>query len=89
MKELREKLLLALFLIALVISFGTLGYMFIEGWSLLDSLYMTIITLASVGYKEVHDLSFNGRVFTIVLIIGGVGTVAYALTSGCQDYSGR
>jgi voltage-gated potassium channel len=83
-KELREKLLLAFFLIALVISFGTLGYMFFEGWSLLDSLYMTIITLASVGYKEVHDLSLNGRIFTIVLIIGGVGTVAYALTAGAK-----
>ena len=84
MKELRQKLLLSLFLIVLVISFGTIGYMFIEGWDLLDSLYMTIITLASVGYKEVHDLSVNGRVFTIVLIIGGVGTVAYALTSAAR-----
>ena len=84
MKELRKKLLLAFLLIFLVISFGTLGYMSIEGWSLLDSLYMTIITLASVGYKEVHDLSFNGKMFTIVLIIGGVGTVAYALTAGAK-----
>ncbi|MFZ2198722.1 MAG: NAD-binding protein [Thermodesulfovibrionales bacterium] len=84
MKELRQKLLLSLFLIVLVISFGTLGYMFIEGWNLLDSLYMTIITLASVGYKEVHDVSLNGKIFTIILIIGGVGTVAYALTSGAR-----
>jgi len=84
LKELRKKLLLAFLLIFLVISFGTLGYMSIEGWSLLDSLYMTIITLASVGYKEVHDLSFNGKMFTIVLIIGGVGTVAYALTAGAK-----
>lgn len=84
MKELREKLLLAFLLIVCVISFGTLGYMFIEGWNMLDSLYMTIITLASVGYKEVHDLSFNGKMFTIILIIGGVGTVAYALTAGAK-----
>ena len=84
MKELWKKLLLALLLIFLVISFGTLGYMFIEGWNMMDSLYMTIITLASVGYKEVHDLSFNGKMFTIVLIIGGVGTVAYALTAGAR-----
>jgi voltage-gated potassium channel len=83
-KELRQKLLLSLFLIVLVISFGTLGYMFIEGWNLLDSVYMTIITLASVGYKEVHELSVNGKLFTIVLIIGGVGTVAYALTSAAR-----
>ena len=84
MKELRQKLLLSLFLIVLVISFGTLGYMLIEGWNLLDSLYMTIITLASVGYKEVHDVSLNGKIFTIILIIGGVGTVAYALTAGAR-----
>jgi voltage-gated potassium channel len=84
MKELRQKLLLALFLLGCIISFGTLGYMFIEGWDLLDSLYMTIITLASVGYKEVHELSFNGKIFTIVFIIGGVGTVAYALTAGVK-----
>jgi voltage-gated potassium channel len=83
-KELRKKLLLAFLLIFLVISFGTLGYMFIEGWNMVDSLYMTIITLASVGYKEVHDLSFRGKMFTIVLIIGGVGTVAYALTAGAR-----
>jgi voltage-gated potassium channel len=83
-KELRKKLLLSFFLIALVISFGTLGYMLIEGWNLLDALYMTIITLASVGYKEVHELSLIGKMFTIVLIIGGVGTVAYALTAGAK-----
>ena len=84
MKELRKKLLLAFLLIFFVISFGTLGYMLIEGWNLLDSLYMTIITLASVGYKEIHDLSVDGKIFTIVLIIGGVGTVAYALTAGAR-----
>jgi voltage-gated potassium channel len=45
---------------------------------------MTVITLASVGFKEVHDLSLFGRIFTIILIIGGVGTVAYALTAGAK-----
>lgn len=84
LKDLRKKLLLAFILIFLVISFGTLGYMSIEGWNFLDSLYMTIITLASVGFKEVHDLTLYGKIFTIVLIIGGVGTVAYALTSGAK-----
>ncbi len=56
----------------------------IEGWSFLDALYMTVITLASVGYKEIHDLSLNGRVFTIVLIISGVGTVTFAVTAGAK-----
>ena len=55
--------------------------MLIEGWNCLDSLYMTVITIASVGYKEIHDLSPNGRIFTIILIISGVGSVTYALTT--------
>jgi len=84
LKELWQRLLLALFLLGCVISFGTLGYMFIEGWDLLDSLYMAIITLASVGYKEVHELSVYGRIFTIVFIIGGVATVAFTLTAGVK-----
>ena len=58
---------------------GTLGYSVIEGWSLFDSLYMTVITLATVGFREVHDLSHEGKVFTIVLIIGGTGVIAYSL----------
>jgi voltage-gated potassium channel len=58
--------------------------MLIERWSLLDSIYMTIITLSTVGFKEVGDLSTSGRLFTIILIIGGVGTVLYALGKGAR-----
>ena len=58
--------------------------MVLEGWDFLDSLYMTIITLASVGYKEIHDLSSNGRLFTIVLIICGVASVAYAISAAAK-----
>lgn len=81
MRELRKKLIFALIFLIFVVTVGSAGYMVIEGWSCLDSLYMTIITLASVGYKEIHDLSPNGRLFTIILIIGGVGSVAYTLTT--------
>lgn len=81
MKELRKRLIFALIFITLIIAVGSAGYMFIEGWNCLDSLYMTVITIASVGFKEVHDLSPNGRIFTILLIICGVGSVAYALTA--------
>lgn len=81
MKELRKRLIFALIFITLIIAVGSAGYMFIEGWNCLDSLYMTVITIASVGFKEVHDLSPNGRIFTIILIICGVGSVAYALTA--------
>ena len=83
-EELRKRVALTAGLILLIISFGTFGYMFIEGWQFFDGLYMTIITLTTVGYREVHDLSFRGQLFTIVLIIGGVGTVFYALSTGAK-----
>ncbi len=83
-EELRKRVLLTAGLILLIISFGTFGYMIIEGWQFFDSFYMTIITLTTVGYREVHDLSFWGRMFTIILIVGGVGTVFYALSTGAK-----
>src|ERR1035437_2170515 len=55
---------------------GTLGYHILEGWTILDSLYMTVITLATVGYKEVHELDSAGKIFTICLIVFGV-TIAF------------
>jgi voltage-gated potassium channel len=78
------KILKAAGLIFLAISFGTAGYMIIEGWNFLDSLYMTITTLTTVGYREVHELSKPGMVFTITLILVGVGTVLYALSTGAK-----
>ncbi len=84
MEDFRKKLIQILALTILVITFGTAGYMGIEGWNFLDSLYMTIITLATVGFREVHDLSFRGKLFTIFLIFGGVGTVLYALRTGAR-----
>jgi len=82
--ELRKRFIFAVALVVLVASFGTAGYMLLEGWNFIDSVYMTVITLASVGFKEVHDLSPFGRIFTIIIIIGGVGTVAYALSAGAK-----
>ncbi len=56
---------------------GIVGYEVIEGWDLLDSAYMTVITLATIGYGETHPLSNEGRIFTIFLILGGLGAVSY------------
>jgi voltage-gated potassium channel len=56
---------------------GTMGYAFIEGWPVFDALYMTIITLATVGYGEVHQTSGGGRIFTIILIFIGGGYFIY------------
>ena len=70
--------------IALLLVLGTVGYMLLEGWSFLDALYMTVTTLVTVGFGEVHPLSTAGRVFTIALIVLGVGGVLYTLTSVMQ-----
>ena len=56
---------------------GTLWYSLVEGWSLADSAYMTIITLATVGYSETHPLGNRGRLFTIALILMGVISIGY------------
>ena len=85
--ELRRRFIIAVGLVFLVASFGTAGYMLLEGWNLFDSLYMTVITLASVGFKEIHDLSLFGRIFTIILIIGGVGTVPMRWVRGPRSSS--
>jgi voltage-gated potassium channel len=84
MGKLWRRLLPVILLVTFIISSGTAGYMLIERWSFLDSLYMTIITLSTVGFKEVGELSTGGRLFTIILIIGGVGTVLYALSAGAR-----
>lgn len=68
-------------LLAGVIVFGTVGYVLIERWPLFDAVYMTLITVASVGFSEVHPLSTGGRIFTMVLIVVGLGTVAYGLSA--------
>lgn len=71
-------------LVTAIVFFGSTGYMFIEGWSFLDALYMVIITLATVGYREVHQLSPGGEVFTIILIVVGAGIGVYAVSSIIQ-----
>jgi voltage-gated potassium channel len=75
----RRILILVLIPLALIIV-GTLGYWLIEkDYTLFDALYMTVITLATIGYGEIpHALSIPGRVFTMVLILGGVFTLFYA-----------
>jgi voltage-gated potassium channel len=70
--------------ILLVMLTGTLGFMVIEGWGLLDSLYMTVTTMATVGFGEIHPLSQQGRLFTIGLIVLGVGGALYLLTAIMQ-----
>jgi voltage-gated potassium channel len=75
-----RKLYIAGGLIIAVLAVGLLGYMLIEDYSLLDSFFMTIITVATVGYEEVKPLSNAGKLFTSFLIIFSIGTFAYAVS---------
>ncbi len=79
-----KKIKFSLITLAILIGGGTFGYSTIEHWNFFESLYMTIITLATVGYSEVHKLSDAGKVFTMGLIVFGVGTLAYTISSLIQ-----
>ena len=79
-KNLRNGILV-LFLIILT---GTSGFMLIEGWNFPDSLYMTIITITTTGFEEVHQLSTEGEIFTLILLLVSFGTVIYIGSMGVQ-----
>ena len=64
----------------MVFAFGVAGYMFLENYSLLDALYMTVITLSTIGFGLLRELSPAGKLFTIFLIIVGLGTFAYMIS---------
>ncbi len=75
--RLRQQLIGGMVALLGVVLIGTLWYRFVEKWSLLDSAYMTIITLSTVGFSEVQELGVRGRLFTIGLILMGVITIGY------------
>ncbi len=68
----------------MVLVTGTLGYRAIEDWTLIESLYMTVITLSTIGFREVHNLSTAGMVFTMFLVFFGVGAMAYTIRTATQ-----
>lgn len=73
-------LFVPIFMLGIVIVVGVVGYMVIEAYSLLDAVYMTVITIASVGFQEVHPLSAGGRIFTVILILLNLGLFTYFIT---------
>lgn len=75
---------ISIVVLLMLVSGGTAGYMAIENWQFLDALYMTVITLGTVGFKEVHDLSDGGKMFTIALILVGVSVLGYIVGSLAQ-----
>jgi len=68
-------------LLTVITVIGTLGYIVFEGWSFIDALYMTIITVGTIGFGETNPLDTSGRLWTMALIISGVGALGYATTS--------
>jgi voltage-gated potassium channel len=77
----RIQLFPTLALLLLVVAGGTIGYVVIEGWSTWDALYMTVTTVATVGFREVHPLTRAGQAFTLGLIVIGVSTALYAFSA--------
>jgi voltage-gated potassium channel len=75
MKSPLRRILWVLALMSSLLTFGTLAFRWIEGWTFFDAFYMTLMTLTTVGYGEVHPLSPAGRLIASALMMGGVATV--------------
>ncbi len=76
----RNRIILILSMILFMILVGTTMYTWIEGWSVFDSLYMTVIVLTTIGFQELHPLSRNGRIFTIVFSLSGYFLLAASIS---------
>jgi voltage-gated potassium channel len=83
MPEWKKTVICVLIFFAIIVS-GTIGYMIIEGWDFTDAFYMSVITLTTVGYSEVHELGNTGKIFTVVLILAGVGVIVYIISMLAQ-----
>ncbi len=80
LKLLRSKIYLALFMVSMILIFGVLGYRFIAEFSWIEALYMTVITVSTVGFKEVRPLSTEEQIFTVVLITASIFIFAFAIS---------
>ena len=79
-KFFRTKIYTAVFLLVVILLIGVSGYKLISGYSLIDALYMTVITMTTVGFGEVVPLDDQSKIFTIFLILASVVIVGYALS---------
>ena len=81
----QRELILSVVFLALWLAFGTITYSLMEHWSLLDGLYMSFITLTTIGFAETHELSNYGRIFTIFFAFIGIGIAAFGATRVAQQ----
>ncbi len=77
----QSRILYAVILILVTAALGTFGYQVLEGWDLMDGLYMTVISMTTVGYGETRPLTLLGRVFTMFLIVTSIGIAGYAIST--------
>jgi voltage-gated potassium channel len=89
LKEPVRQLQLSLALLFGLIVVGTVGYILLEGMTFVEAVYMTIITLATVGFGEVRELDTPGMIFTTGLIVVGVGTAAWAISNAAEVMLGQ
>jgi len=78
MRSYQRRLLTVLAALAITLGIGTAGFVIIEHYPVFDAFYMSLITITTVGYEEIHQLSRAGRIFNSVLLVFGVGVVLYA-----------
>lgn len=79
LKETQRQIRIALITLGIVVPIGVIGFTLIEKLSLLDAIWLTVITLATIGYGDIYARTPEGRVFTLILILFGIGAVAYGL----------
>jgi len=79
-KLFRTKIYTAVFLLILILAIGIVGFKLMPNYSWIDALYMTVITITTVGFKEVHPLDDTGKVFAVFLILASVVILGYAIT---------
>jgi voltage-gated potassium channel len=80
----RGRAVKALSILVIILAVGTTGYVILERWGFLDALYMTVITITTVGFREVREVSAGGKIFTIFVIFSGIGIIAYILGMAAQ-----
>ena len=80
MLPLQKRILIVGLLLIIIVSVGTSGYLMM-GWGVVDSIYMTIISLTTVGFGEIQPLTIGGRIFTLFLILSGLGVLFYGISN--------